>query len=282
MVVTLLVALALSQAPTRQPIAVVVSSQRPGADAFSSKLAERLREALVEAGFEAPLGDAEALQQLTAQGAADPRRCQGRSSCLSQLATLLGPRAVVVGLDVGKVAKSLAIHVEAVGSGEEGVLLASDSSATVSDWSGRARESFSSFSKELATRLRDPDAPVAAAPKVTRRSRHEAPAATTLVTAQPAPLATESKPLAPWLFTGGAVALAGAGVALGITGWQDRTRYESSLYATPGGGQGSTLTQAQANALAGSANTKLTLALTSAVLSAALGGIGAYLFHKEP
>src|SRR4051794_25835082 len=106
-----LVLLLLTQAPARPSVAVVVSSKRPGADASAQKVGARMVEALTTAGFTSPLDDAATLRLLK-KAKLNPRDCQGATPCLLKLATALGPSTVVVGVDVGRIGDSLAIHVE--------------------------------------------------------------------------------------------------------------------------------------------------------------------------
>ena len=110
----LLVLVVLSQAPTHAPIGVVVTSKRPGSDAAAQKVAARMLEALAGAKLSSVVDDAGAVKLLK-KAKLNPRECQGASPCLIKLANALGPTAIVIGVDVGKIGDSLAIHIEAVG-----------------------------------------------------------------------------------------------------------------------------------------------------------------------
>ncbi len=81
----------LAQAPTPQtagPIAVVVSSKRPGADAFAGNAAARVHAALLREGVPAgnALDDVATGLKVKAAGFSDARNCQGGASCLTKLA----------------------------------------------------------------------------------------------------------------------------------------------------------------------------------------------------
>jgi hypothetical protein len=85
----------------------------------------------------------------------------------------------------------------------------------------------------------------------------------------------------PWALAGGAVAAASGSVVLGLLGAGDKATFNDSLVVLPDGAQGTTLSENDAKVLAASANTKIGLAVGSAVLSAALGGAAAYLFVRD-
>src|SRR5262245_34102401 len=92
------------------PVAVVASSERPGAQELSRRSVERVRAALTREGLTGPLDDAETKRHGRAAGLSDPQRCEGGRSCLSRLAVVLGPGAVVVGVDVARVGKQVVLH----------------------------------------------------------------------------------------------------------------------------------------------------------------------------
>ncbi|GMU61721.1 MAG: hypothetical protein AMXMBFR34_34840 [Myxococcaceae bacterium] len=86
---------------------------------------------------------------------------------------------------------------------------------------------------------------------------------------------------AAWVLAGSAAAAAGGAVVFGALGASDKAKYQSSLVTLPDGSMGSTLPESEAKALAAGANTKIGLAIGSAVLSAALGGTATWLFLRE-
>src|SRR3990167_1722689 len=128
--------LALGQsADVRAPVAVVMTSKRPGAETVAPKIAQRVFDSFKREGVGGLLDDAATAKELRAAGFSDPKSCQGTRACLSKLAILIGPRAVVVGIDVGKVGKTLAIHLEAVSADKETSLATLDVSSSLSGWS---------------------------------------------------------------------------------------------------------------------------------------------------
>jgi hypothetical protein len=300
----------VTQAPAdlRGPVAVVVTSRRPGADPYSAKIAARILETAKREGVPNVLDDAAASKELKEAGYSDPRTCEGAPSCTIKLAVILGAKAVVIGVDVGKVAKSLAIHLEAVTADGEQSLFSVDLLAPADAWQDKALVDITKFVRKVKEALK-PAAPVAELkepPKETPKAVEpvkpaEPPKVVEAPKASDAPkeVALAPKPKAdgdvmetfeapekgpkvlPWVLTGGAVVAAGAGAALAVLGSGDKARYDASLVTLPGGGQGTTLSQADAQALAGSVNGKMTGAVVSAVVAVLLGGGAAWAFMRE-
>jgi hypothetical protein len=295
MLLSLALAVSLAQASdVRTPVAVVVTSKRPGAEASSAKIAARVYDVLKKENVSGLLNDAKATKELKANGFSDPKGCQGTRGCLTKLAVLLGAHAVVIGVDVGKVGKTLAIHLEAIAADQEKPLASLDVSSSIDGWSDAMSAPIVVFVRDVKEGLRltrdvpmppPPPPPVVAA---TKPPPSDAPTKTDL---EPKPkdenLAVTKKdaggvPRAvPWVVAGTAVAAAGASVALGIMGAGDKAKYQEALVTLPDGSMGTTLPESEAKALASSANTKIGLAIGSAVLSVALGGTAAWLFTRE-
>src|SRR5689334_13627610 len=86
-------------APT---LAVVVDSKRPGTEHDADELASALYLALIDAGVprEGVLVEEQAERRTLTGAFSRTRDCQGRTACLRTLAQLLGPDAVVAGVDV--------------------------------------------------------------------------------------------------------------------------------------------------------------------------------------
>ncbi len=353
MIPLLLAVLAQAPAPQRGPVAPVVVSKRPGADAFATKIAARVHEVLKREGVAPLLEPAAAAKELKAGGFSDPRNCQGGQTCVTKLAVVLGARAVVVGVDVGKIARQLAIHLEAVAADKAQPLASVDISVPADNWSDKSIADITQFVRAMKGKLaaEAPPPPVATAPPPTDFSRPapkdppkdafaaapppkeaprdafaaaspppkdafaaaspppkdafaaaspppkdafvapkqpptDAPRVTSLepeVRDEPPAVADLTETAGPskapaWGLMGGAVAAAGVGAAFGVLGLQDKARYDAALVD---GGRGTTLTAAEANALAQGANTKLSVALTSALVSAGLAGASTYFFVRE-
>ncbi len=298
--------LVLAQAQeTRSPIAVVVSSKRPNADTHSAKVATKLVELLRKEGIGPLLDDAAATRELRAAGFADPKSCAGGSACVAKLAVLLGSKAVVIGVDVGKVSKSLAIHLEAMSADSEEALASADFVAPADKWAEKSAAPMAQFIAQLKPGLAlkkrtavaetkgtpdvSPSNSAPAEPRDTGFSRSsDAPRQADLepkAVRDDALVATKSggKPAktAAWVVAGGAVAAAVAAGTFAGLGFADKAAFDSKRIDLGGGLQGSQLTQSQAQALAGSANTKLTVAVTTGIVSAALAGVSVVLFTRD-
>lgn len=293
---SLVVALALAQSggEVRAPVAVVLTSKRPGAEAVAPKIAARVFEVLKKEQVGGLLTTAQSAKELKANGFSDPRTCQGTRGCLTKLAILLGAHAVVIGVDVGKVGKTLAIHLEAIAADQEQPLASLDVSSSLDGWSDAMSAPIVVFVRDVKsglsmqretpplpppTVLKKPvDAPKAAdAPK--KAELTPAPKEEPLEVRAKAP-AGKSRTAA-WVLAGSAAAAAGGAVVFGALGASDKAKYQSSLVTLPDGSMGSTLPESEAKALAAGANTKIGLAIGSAVLSAALGGTATWLFLRE-
>lgn len=289
---SLVLAVSLAQAAdVRTPVAVVLTSKRPGAEAASVKIAGRVFDVLKKEGVGALMNNAQSTKELKANGFSDPRTCQGTRSCLTKLAILLGAKAVVIGVDVGKVGKTLAIHLDAIAADQDKPIASLDVSSSFNGWSDAMSAPIVVFVRDVKAGLEiereapppPPPPPVVAttvedAPKKTDLT--PAPKEEPIVIAQPVTHGGVPRAV-PWALAGTAVAAAGGSVVLGILGAGDKARFNDSLVALPDGTQGSTLPESEAKALASSANTKIGLAIGTAVLSAALGGAATYFFIQD-
>ncbi len=160
---SLLVALTLSA--NAGPISVVVSSKRPGADTYATKLSNRVYSALVREGYTDALDDDKTAKLVKAAGFSDARNCQGGQKCLQKLAVLVGPKAVIIGVDVGKISKQLAVHLEAISAVDASTLAVSDFTATVENYGDDAAVPITLFVRQLAQKMAGP---VAETPAVSK------------------------------------------------------------------------------------------------------------------
>lgn len=287
------VALAQTPADVRTPVAVVLTSKRPGADAVAAKIGQRVFDSFKREGVDGLMDDAATARELRAAGFSDPKSCQGTRACLSKLAILLGPKAVVVGVDVGKVGKTLAIHLEAVAADRDASLGTLDVSSSLNGWSDAMSAPIVVFVRdvkaglELKKRDAPRDPPPTAPPLETAQS--DAPRKTDLT---PGPRADDLPPLvstgpdqaprvAAWVFAGGAAAAAGAAVGFGIMAGGARQQFDASLVTLDDGSRGTTLSEAEARGLADTANTGAAVAITSGIISAGLTAAATYFFLKE-
>lgn len=284
---TSLVALALLGADAG-PVAVVATSKRPGTEALGPKVASRVLELLKREGISNTLDDAQTLKILKDAEFPDPRACNGGQKCVQKLALLLGPRAVMVSVDVAKIGKSLAIHLEGLSATGGEPLAASDVSAAVDTWKEQSAVGIITFARELKQKLAEPPPPpVAVAPP---EPPPDAPKQTPIAPQPTVVSSTELTDEAPsragrtgaWVAVGsGAAALILAAVFVGL-GAGDKSSYDGKLFMDPlTGEQAFRGSEAERVALRSSGNLKFTLALSSALLGAALGGLGAWLFLKD-
>ncbi|MDP1825100.1 MAG: hypothetical protein Q8L48_17715 [Archangium sp.] len=289
----LMLQLALGQSTeVRTPVAVVMTSKRPGAEAVAPKIAQRVFDSFKREGVGGLLDDAATAKEVRSAGFSDPKSCQGTRACLGKLAILLGPKAVVVGIDVGKVGKTLAIHLEAVSADREESLGTLDVSSSLSGWSDAMSAPIVVFVRDVKAGLElkkkvaavEPPPP----PPPLEVARTDTPKKTELVPApkQPGSELVEEVPgkpprVAAWVFAGGAAATAGVAVAFGVMSGNAKSQFDASLVDLGDGTKGTRLPEDQARALANQANTNAAVALTSGILSAGLTAAATIFFLKD-
>ena len=291
-----MIQLALGQsAEVRAPVAVVMTSRRPGSEAVAPKIAQRVFDSFKREGVGGLLDDAATGKELRSAGFSDPKSCQGTKACLGKLAILLGPHAVVVSIDVGKVGKTLAIHLEAVAADRDESLATLDVSASLNGWSDAMSAPIVVFVRDVKAglELKKKGATVVDSPPPSpplEVARTDAPKKTELV---PPPKKDEpavdlvdpgpSKPprVAAWVFAGSAAATAGVAVAFGVMSGGAKSQFDASLVDLGDGTKGSRLPEDQARALASTANTDAAIALTSGIVSAGLTVAAAIFFLKD-
>lgn len=286
--------LALGQsAEVRTPVAVVMTSKRPGAEASAPKIAQRVFDSFKREGVSGLLDDAATSKELRSAGFSDPKSCQGTRACLSKLAILLGPKAVVVGIDVGKVGKTLAIHLEAVSADREESLATLDVSSSLSGWSDAMSAPIVVFVRDVKAGLELKKKKVVEEPPPTpplEVARTDTPKKTELVPApkDEGPVSGlveqgDGKPprVAAWVFAGSAAATAGVAVAFGVMSGSAKSQFDASLVDLGDGTRGTRLPEDQARALADQANTNAAVALTSGILSAGLTAAATIFFLKD-
>ena len=276
----------LTQAPS--PLAVVVSSKRAGADTFASSTAARMHAALLREGFPPAevLDDAAAAKRVRV---ADARKCQGGASCLAKLAVLVGPDAVVIGVDVGKIGTQLAVRFEAVSAKTGKSLALADVSAPVEGWGDKLAVPIALFVRQLAEKLAALRAEPVVVPTppvvVAERPKPDAPVAVDLTPPPPPPPAVEVKPGRPaalkWTFGIGAVASTGVSIGFLVAGLGTRSAFLGKGTATADGLMATGHTASEAARLSATSNTQLTISLVSGVVAALLTGFATWLFLTE-
>ncbi len=290
LVLSLLLAAAVAQAGASEApvVAVVVSSKRVSADAWAEKLADRVHAALSREGVPKLLDDETTALRVKEAGFSDARKCQGALSCLANLAVLLGPKAVVVSVDVGKVGSRLAVHLEAT-TGEKVSLASADFVTSVSDFADESAVPIAVFARELVARLPSPPKPVAADSAFPPQSVSP-PDAPVKVALEPAPAAAPEAAVAidearrpravPIALGGAAVASLGASVVFAVLGMQDKSAYEAARYELDGQ-VASRLSQNELDALAARGNARFTVALSTAAIGVALGAASTALLVSD-
>lgn len=293
-----------SEAPV---VAVVVSSKRAGAEPWAEELAARVHAALKREGAPNVLDDKSTALRIKEAGFSDARKCQGAISCLANLALLLGPKAVVVSIDVGKVGSRLAVHLEATTS-EKASLASKDFVASVSNFVDESAVPIALFARELMARLpsppkpataqsvSSPDAPANIAPEPL--SGHPISASKTkkpdlpVKVALESPLAVAHEPAAeidggrtkpgtvPIALGGAAAASLGASVVFAVLAMQDKGAYDAARYELDGQ-VASRLSQSELDTLAQRGNARFTVALSTAVMGVALGALSTALLVSE-
>lgn len=273
-----LILVLLSQAPARTPVGVVISSKRPGSDAAAQKVAARMVEAVASAQFTSVLDDV-ATAKLLKKSKLIARDCQGAGPCLIKLASALGPKAIVFGVDVGKIGDSLAIHIEAVGPdasiGSVDVPADADiKPGQLGPLDGFARSIAEKLAPTPAVAQTQP-APAADAPKPVVLEPTPPPTPPPAVVAAREGPSTVRKAL-PWIVGGGAVAsLAVSGVFFGL-GASDKSAFDASV-----SGGVSRLPGSELQAISSRGNSRFTIGLSTAVVGVALAACSAVLFATE-
>ena len=189
----------------------------------------------------------------------------------------------------------MAIHLEAIAADREESLGTLDVSSSLSGWSDAMSAPIVVFTRdvqgglELAKKKVAPAEPPPPPPPL-EVARSDTPKKTELLPQQkkdepvvelvePAP----GKPprVAAWVLAGGAAATAGVAVAFGAMSGGAKSQFDASIVDLGDGTKGSRLPEAQARALASTANTDAAVAITSGVVSAGLAVAAAILFLKD-
>ena len=283
----LVLAVAAAAAPPERPVAVVATSKRPGADAYTQAMAERVHGALVREGVPGLLPLEEGARQLVAAGITDPRSCQAARACVGKLALILGRQGVVVSVDTARAGGALAVVLEAVSGDGARVLASSEATLPVGAVSDAAALPIVLFARTLKERL-EAEAPKAPAPEPDQPKVADAPTRPRLeppveqVRPLAAPPPSPGRRAAAWTLAGTAVLAAGAAVALGAVSASARWDYDRSLTTLPTGERASTLPRSQVETLAARANGTFYGALGAGGGAVALGVASAVLFLTNP
>lgn len=288
MLLALAVTTLISQTPAPRSVAVLATSKRPAVDQYIAVLTARAHALLKREGVSPLLEEAAGVEQLKLAGVTDPRSCQGGRACVARMAVILGPRAVVVGIDVGKAGASLAVIMEAVAADTGKPLHTSEFEVPIATYSDASALPVTLFARELKAKLdaENPKPVVTPAEPVAALKKPDAPVQAKLtpdpVVAPPPTVVasgTSGKRVAGITFTALGVAAAGAGVGLAVMGLGARGQISASL--VPAGSNTSTLSRAQLDALAGQANGAFTGTLISSIAAGVFLAIAVYCFASD-
>jgi hypothetical protein len=255
--------LILAAASSSPQLWVVSSSSHFGAESFVNTTREAVVQALLahELTSIAPAADAAKLP-----GA----RCDAKVPCLQSLAEGLGPNAVVIGVDVTKVARSLAIHIDAVNAKGD-VLATLDSATPIDGWLRKLADPLEAFTSTLKLNVVWP-APGPAEPKPPEPAKTEP---RVLVPPRPAP--APSPRVLPWVAAAAALGSGVGAVAFSAASNDAVARWNAAL-ETQGGATGTTLSLADTQKVIGAANSRANLALAFGLSTVVLAGLAVVLF----
>jgi outer membrane biosynthesis protein TonB len=144
-----------------EPVGVALSSDRPGAVKEAAQVLARAEQAMANLQVPGLLSAAETKKRLVAAGYSDPRKCSAGRKCLRDLALILGPSAVLVGVDVAKLGDEVVVHLEAVAA-DAAAPLVKDLTVRAKAFPDALAAPLTVFMRELKAKL---PAAVAQAPK---------------------------------------------------------------------------------------------------------------------
>ncbi len=289
----------LSQAPAEAPkvqvpIAIVISSRRDTGNTLSPFVCVKLQEALAAKGIPA-MNEAQSIERLTKLGGVDPRACDGSKLCLLKLAELL--QGIVIGVDVGKVARFSAGHLEAVAVGRVDSVAVSNFTSDAKGWPKKSADEIAALialvvpvAQQMTKALQPvepPPKPVAVVEPPPPKPA-DTPTQVKLVP-EPPPSpppavvveAPRSRGPLPYVFVGATVAAAAVAIAMLVLASSDAQRYNASLSLLKGETT-SSLTRDQLTRTAASANLEYSVALGSGIGAAAFAIASGYFFLREP
>lgn len=286
MIVLAFTALVLAQpAEVRAPVGVVLTSRRPNTDSLAPKIAARVYEVAKREGIAELRDDAKAVKELKAAGFSDPRTCNGGQACSAKLAVLLGAKAVVIAVDVGKVGSSLAIHLEAFASDLPDALASTDISAREDKWGDQSLADITTFVRKVKEKL--PVAKVVVTPPppppVEKKDepKPDAPVSTSLTptdSTQRTDVTTQAEParsnVAGIAMVTSAGVLGAAAAVFGVLAALDRAKYDQEVKMDDMGNLVSALTQDQLRGLSQGMTFKFWTAIGCLAGAAVLGVVG--------
>lgn len=166
-------------APQREVAVVSVSRRGSGAAGF---VTSQVVKSLKSRGLKV-IEARDAQLRIMQKSGVDPASCDGTKVCVRHLAQLLGPKAVVVGVDVAKAGNVYATHLEALAADDGNALASFDFNADARTFQGRFPLAATRFGADVAAAVNRLDVP--GPDRVIALSRPAAPVAPPL---EPEPL----------------------------------------------------------------------------------------------
>jgi hypothetical protein len=260
----LFIALMLSQAA--EPGALVLVTRRVSvAPKVAADAARDVRLALATAGVLEPIAAEETTQRLLALGVRDPTRCEAKKACIVEFGRQLHVQNIV-SLDLAPLGKDVLIHAEAYRVADEVRLAEQTSVVPFADLSTLPIV-FEPFAGKLRAVLGPSAQPLAAAPAE--------PSPAIVVAPRPAP--RPGPRLLPIVAGGLALMAGGFAAVLAGLGFDQKATLEARDQAGA-----AVISRMQADELAASANTRLTLALVCGVTAGLFAVLAAVLFGAGP
>lgn len=287
MLLALAVTALISQTPAPRPVAVLATSRRPAVDQYISVLTARAHALLKREGVSQLLEETAGIEQLKLAGVTDPRSCQGGRACVARMAVILGPRAVVVGIDVGKAGASLAVIMEAVAADTGQPLHTSEFQVPIATYSDASALPVTLFARELKAKL-DAEHPKPAAPvaEVKKPVVEDAPVQPKLTPepVAPPPVGVASTGIGGKRIAGISLGVLGAGAAAASIGLTAMGLGAAGEIATGGIMDSPTMSKfprSKLDALANQANSSYTGALVAGIAAVVLVGVAIYLLVSD-
>jgi hypothetical protein len=218
----------------------------------------------------------DALARLRAAGVADPTSCAAKRPCVAKLGEVL-QTATVVSIDVGRVGDLLAVGLEAI-EVDTGRRLVTHVASFAADSSSAG---LVTQVEQFAERLR-PELPKASPPPplVPIEAAADSPRLQSVAPGQAKPAKVDLK-LVKWGVAGVAAASGVSAIVVASLGASAAAQLNGSRFESPAGAA-SRLTRPEADKLAASANSNLSVALGLAIGSAVMTGVAAVVWGLAP
>ena len=272
--VALLLATLVAQSPPAAPnpeLAVVVTRRSGMSVSQAEAVGDVVVEFLKKEGLTVLMGPKDGAKQLAVLGVKDSADCDGKRPCVAGLGRVLRA-AVVVGVEVAELEGSLAVNLEAVETDRADRLAQKDALVAMKTYSADLEPTLSAFAAALregvvaATTIRPFDAPGTSSDAPKQVNLEPQPS-------QGVPLPTvagRGPGAGVWVTGGAAVAAAAVAITFLAIGLSAKGELDGALRPASDPPVYE-LTQPQAEALAGRANTAFSVSLGTGLGAVALG-----------